>query len=41
MGRAAVRLLLQLIEGADGIETRRLLPCEPVGGGTVAAPRRG
>ncbi|PRX96607.1 LacI family DNA-binding transcriptional regulator [Allonocardiopsis opalescens] len=39
MGRDAVRLLLRLIEGAEGVETRRLLPCEPVDGGTIAPPR--
>jgi len=39
MGRDAVRLLLELIAGAPGGATRRLLPCEPVEGGTVAAPR--
>ncbi|CAL9371109.1 Catabolite control protein A [Nocardiopsis dassonvillei] len=38
MGRDAVRLLLRLIAGEEGLETRRLLPCEPVAGGTVAAP---
>lgn len=40
MGRDAVRLLLRLIAGEEGVRTRRLLPCEPVAGGTVAAPRR-
>ncbi|NYH55534.1 MULTISPECIES: LacI family DNA-binding transcriptional regulator [Nocardiopsis] len=39
MGRDAVRLLLELIAGAHGEPPRRLLPCEPVEGGTVAAPR--
>ncbi|MEU0489177.1 LacI family DNA-binding transcriptional regulator [Nocardiopsis sp. NPDC006139] len=39
MGRDAVRLLLRLIAGEEGLRTRRLLPCEPVGGGTIAAPR--
>ncbi|MFJ9553804.1 LacI family DNA-binding transcriptional regulator [Nocardiopsis sp. NPDC101807] len=39
MGRDAVRLLLELIAGAPGGATRRLLPCEPVEGGTISAPR--
>ncbi|MEV6822516.1 LacI family DNA-binding transcriptional regulator [Nocardiopsis dassonvillei] len=39
MGRDAVRLLLELIAGAHGETPRRLLPCEPVEGGTLAAPR--
>ncbi|MEU0239406.1 LacI family DNA-binding transcriptional regulator [Nocardiopsis sp. NPDC006198] len=39
MGRDAVRLLLELIAGSPGAATRRLLPCEPVEGGTIAAPR--
>ncbi|MBR8741964.1 LacI family DNA-binding transcriptional regulator [Nocardiopsis sp. MG754419] len=38
MGRDAVRLLLELISGAPEPPTRRLLPCEPVAGGTIAAP---
>ncbi len=36
MGRDAVRLLLRLIEGDRSEPTRRLLPCEPVEGGTLA-----
>lgn len=40
MGRDAVRLLLQLIAGAPEGPTRRLLPCEPVEGGTIAPPRQ-
>jgi DNA-binding LacI/PurR family transcriptional regulator len=39
MGRDAVRLLLELIAGERRGPTRRLLPCEPVGGGTVTPPR--
>lgn len=38
MGRDAVRLLLQLIAGKHQGPTRRLLPCEPVPGGTLAPP---
>lgn len=39
MGRDAVRLLLQLIKGEHRGPLRQLLPCEPVAGGTLAAPR--
>lgn len=38
MGRDAVRLLLRLIEGDRSGPTRRLLPCEPVEGATLARP---
>ncbi|PSL00544.1 DNA-binding LacI/PurR family transcriptional regulator [Murinocardiopsis flavida] len=39
MGRGAVRLLLRLIAGDLEGPSRRLLPCEPVEGGTIGPPR--